>query len=155
MQKIKLKNGKYTLVDKENFEFLNQFKWDQNEKGYVVRSYSSKTNIRTRRLSRMVMNIDNTKIIVDHINHDLLDNRKQNLRLVDEFQSMYNIRSHKNSTSKYKGVSYIKRDGSWKAKIKCKEITLIKYFKNEIEAANQYNIWADQLHGKYAYKNII
>ena len=42
MKKLKLTQGKYTLVDDEDFEYLNQWKWYVNNTGYAMRSENIK-----------------------------------------------------------------------------------------------------------------
>ena len=37
MKKVKLTRGKYALVDDEDFEYLNQFKWFIQSNGYAGR----------------------------------------------------------------------------------------------------------------------
>ena len=60
----------------------------------------------------------------------------------------------KNSTSKYKGVSWDESRGKWAAQISvdCKSKRLGR-FKSEEEAAKTYNKAASELHGEYAFLN--
>jgi len=44
----------------------------------------------------------------DHRNHDTLDNRRSNLRIVSNSQNAMNSFKHKDGSSKYKGVSWDK-----------------------------------------------
>ena len=53
---------------------------------------------------------------IDHINHDGLDNRKENLRLVSQTENLANARLADNNTSGYRGV--IRYRGKWKAQVK-------------------------------------
>jgi hypothetical protein len=57
------------------------------------------------------------KLQVDHINHDSLDNRACNLRLVTPSANIQNQRKRRDSKSKYKGVSWHERAGKWMAQI--------------------------------------
>jgi len=55
---------------------------------------------------------------LDHINGDGMDNRIANLRQVTRRQNMQNLRSgHRDSTSRYLGVSWNPRDSNWRAVI--------------------------------------
>src|SRR5690606_41001014 len=58
---------------------------------------------------------------VDHINHDVLDNRKSNLRLCYHIDNMKNRekKNKKTCTSKYKGVHWYKKYSLWVSRIKC------------------------------------
>ncbi len=52
---------------------------------------------------------------VDHINRDSLDNRRKNLRLATNVQNGQNRSKQRNNTSGYKGVSWDKARGRWRA----------------------------------------
>lgn len=99
--------------------------------------------------------------IVDHINGNPLDNRKCNLRIATAGQNAWNSVGHKDKLfSKYKGVSFFrykqyKRSKPWTAIIMFKGKSYKKYFRTEIEAAEQYNKWALELFGEFAVLNII
>lgn len=54
-------------------------------------------------------------LLVDHINHDRLNNRIENLRLVDHVNNGRNRRIHSNSPTGVFGVRF--RDGRWQASI--------------------------------------
>jgi len=93
---------------------------------------------------------------IDHINHDGLNNRKENLRFVTQSQNGQNSRKSKNCSSRYKGVSLHKRPRSkrWAAHITHKrKKTHIGYFTCEHEAALAYNKKAKELWGEHALLN--
>ena len=62
-----------------------------------------------------------TKLEVDHINGNTLDNRKQNLRSANRQQQTQNSGSRKNSSSKYVGVHIHKMTGKWRSQIRTKD----------------------------------
>ncbi len=70
--------------------------------------------------TEFIENLDN-KPLVDHINRDTSNNCVDNLRWVSVSQNAMNKRSHKGSSSKYKGVYLNKRDNNWRAHIYYKE----------------------------------
>ena len=57
--------------------------------------------------------------VVDHRNHNGLDNRKGNLEFVTQAQNQQNVRSNRNSTSAYKGVGWYKQTKRWRSKSIC------------------------------------
>jgi hypothetical protein len=138
------------LYDECDHEFISARTWFVTNKGYV------RTNIRQpdgrfklKSLHRLLMNIDDPKILVDHRNRKPLDNRRQNLRLANHAQNIAN-RAHSNS----KGAYWDKKRGKWMA------ITSFggerKYhgsFDKKEDAMYIYNQIVAQYHGEYAETN--
>lgn len=91
MKEIKLTQGRIALVDEEDFEYINQFKWCVNSHGYALRGVYQKQNKKIKHIFMHRM-INNTPIGMqtDHINHNKLDNRKENLRIVTGRQNCHN-----------------------------------------------------------------
>jgi hypothetical protein len=91
---------------------------------------------------------------VDHINGDTLDNRRDNLRLASSTENGSNRSLNRNSTSGYKGVTWVKARGNWRANIKVngKPISLGVY-DDPVEAARAYDKAAIELHGAFAKPN--
>jgi hypothetical protein len=91
---------------------------------------------------------------VDHINHDKLDNRRCNLRIVTRQQNNQNTRPKTSSTrtSAYKGVHLAK--GKWRASIHTNGTTRqLGTFTDEVAAAKAYDQAARYYFGEYAYLN--
>jgi hypothetical protein len=94
--------------------------------------------------------------IVDHINHNGLDNVKSNLRLVNHAQNAWHSQLAKNNASGYKGVSYKTAEKKWRAVIQIDgRRHHIGYFKAAEEAAEAYNREAMRRWGEYAVLNKI
>lgn len=94
-------------------------------------------------------------VLVDHINGDTLDNRKCNLRLVNDSQNVYNSRKRKLGQSRFKGVAWCKLGNKWRAYI-CdnrKQIHL-GLFADELDAARAYDAAAKARWGEYACPNL-
>ncbi|WP_181349431.1 Fis family transcriptional regulator [Thalassobacillus sp. CUG 92003] len=155
-KRLPLTKGKFTLVDDEDFDWLNENSWyfEDTGCGYVCRR--KKVGYRQYKkvyMHREIMKAkENTE--VDHVNRSGLDNRKKNLRFTDRSKNMFNTGVKTNNTSGYKGVS---RCGQkWRSRIykNGKEI-IIGCFENREEAASAYNQKAEELYGEFAFKNEI
>jgi hypothetical protein len=90
-------------------------------------------------------------MFVDHIDHDPMNNCRENLRLATKGQNMANSRKIKAKSSRYKGVSFITSKGKWKAEItpNGKRIHL-GYFDIESEAGQEYAKAAKKYFGEFA-----
>jgi hypothetical protein len=154
MKLIKLTQGRETIVDDEDYEYLNQWKWHFGSRRYAIRSINcSKKKIT---MHSLLINCPKHKYI-DHINGNPLDNRKINLRLCTTQENQRNRKSNETNKkiSKYKGVSK-SLNKYWRSYIYLngKQIN-IGSFKTEIEAAQAYNKKAIELFGEFARLNVI
>lgn len=149
MQQIQLR-GKhshlFTLVDDEDFGYLSQFKWNALEDNAFTPSVIGKVKGRKCRMARLIMNVlDNNSVVIDHINGNGLDNRKENLRICSIRQNLQNRRKTSSKcTSKYKGVSWDSSRNKWQVHGRTdngKTRNLGRY-DNEEDAAQKYNEWA-------------
>lgn len=156
MKEIKLTQGKVALVDDEDFESLNAYKWCASKHHNTF--YAVRTTIRVggkQTKVRMHWDIMDGKSI-DHIDHDGLNNQRANLRFCTNSQNLMNTRKQDNTSSVYKGVSWYKRTGKWLAQIQInnKGISL-GYFDSEIDAAKAYNNKAIEFFCEFANLNNI
>lgn len=94
---------------------------------------------------------------VNHKDNNRLNNNLDNLEWCSFQQNCFQkYKYKKNASSKYKGVSWSKRDKKWGSKIGFNNKTInIGFFSAEKEAALAYNEKAKELHGKFAVLNII
>jgi hypothetical protein len=140
---ISLTQGKETIVDDDDFGWISRWKWQFN-RGYAKR------DIKCIRMHREIIHA--TKgMDVDHINGNKLDNRKCNLRLVNDFQQNQNSNKRKDNTSGCRGVNFFKPRGTWIARIQYngKRIGLGTYH-DKADAIKAYNEASNKYFGEYA-----
>ena len=148
--------GKYVaLVDDEDFETLNQFRWyamKYKRTVYAGRHIVVNGNRATQFLQWDILNGKG----IDHIDGNGLNNQKSNLRFCTISENQMNSRKRENTSSIYKGVHFNNRNKKWKAQIYINEKSIhLGYFTNEIEAAKAYNTKAIALFCEFANLNVI
>jgi hypothetical protein len=147
---------KKVLVDDNDFELVNKFKWflSVGRRGNFY-AYTNK-NRKKVSMHRMVMDEHSKVTHIDHLDSDGLNNQKHNLRRCSNQQNHFNMSSSKGGTSKYKGVYFDKSRNKWAAEITLsgKKIYLGR-FDNETLAAVKYNTAAIKYFGEFANLNSI
>lgn len=155
-KRILLTQGKVALVDDEDYEWLNQWKWYAIKRGnifYAARYIGKWPKQRTILMHREILNVPKGAEI-DHINCKGLNNRKSNLRICTHQQNTQNQRKPKYKSSKYKGVHWSRIAKKWAATIRHNNKGIhLGYFVNQIEAAKTYNKKAKALFGEFARLN--
>lgn len=101
----KLGKGKFALVDGADFQRVVEKKWYLGMHGYPVTSWRENGLNKSVTLHRFIMG-DKKGVVVDHINRNKLDNRRENLRFVENWVNVHNSGTPKNNISGRKGVSY-------------------------------------------------
>lgn len=156
---IPLNKNKVAIVDPEDYEYLMQWKWNahfsQNNKSfYAMRSGQIGDKWTTISMHRLILGVTDPKIHVDHIDHNTLNNSRDNLRIATHAQNCANRKAKKNGTSKYLGVDWHKASGKWQAKIRKNKKTIhIGIFDDEIAAAHAYDKAAIELHKEFSNPN--
>jgi len=139
------KNGvkHVVLMDLEDFERINQLRdlrvcvwFNKCTNSFYAKFHDE--NYKTKYLHRLVMNTPEG-LVVDHMNHKTLDNRKCNLRNVTTRENLSNRKRKSEMSSQYVGVSQAKRDEKWRAKIMIQgKKKHLGYFSTELEASLAY-----------------
>ena len=156
MKEIPLTQGKVALVDDEDFDRVNQFKWQAaraNRNWYAIRGIRipGKKNS-TIRMHCFILGIKK----IDHRNTNGLDNQKENLRPATDSQNQANRRKQLGTSSKFKGVSFFKKKGKWHSDIYVsKQRISLGYYEQEEHAALAYNGAAKLFFGEFARLNQI
>lgn len=156
MNRLPLTQGLFTVVDDGDYAKLSDHKWcvaKSKEYWYAVRSVRVGDKKVRIYLHREVMG--NPKgLFIDHINHDTLDNRKENLRLATPKQNCQNRRAGPRKVGTLKGVQFTKnRKNPWKAMF-WNGIKMIGlgYFKTERLAHEAYKEKALQRHKEFFHE---
>lgn len=112
------------IIDKKDFDKISQHSWCVSKTGYAVANIKRKTI----KMHRYILDLKNPKIVVDHINHNKLDNTRKNLRICSNAQNSRNTSLSKNNSTGVLGVS-IRPSGRYRARIMVngKEIALGTY----------------------------
>jgi hypothetical protein len=115
--RILLSQGKYAIVDTEDYEWLSKWKWTLHSQGYAYRN--NREGNRTPRIIFMHRAVNKTPLhlVTDHINRNRLDNRKFNLRSVTKTANAFNTKRNKNNTTGERGVVYRSEKNKWIAQI--------------------------------------
>ena len=114
MKKIKLNHGKYALVDDEDFEYVNQWRWFITLNGYAARHPKGMVYMHS------LLNKTPKGFHTDHINRNKLDNRRVNLRTTTSSQNLHNSKKYTNNTSGHRGVYWYERYKKWEVYINIK-----------------------------------
>lgn len=148
-------NGLPFYFDLEDYEKVKQYTWHRDKHNYLCADCFRNGINTTIKMHRLVLDIlDDNRYDGDHIKHRNYDNRKSQLRKVNNSQNSMNTKTPKTNTSGYKGVCFDKSRNKYEAYIKIngKKKHLGRY--ENKEDANKARMEAEELYfGEYSYKN--
>ncbi|ARF12268.1 HNH endonuclease [Klosneuvirus KNV1] len=108
-------NTKIIKIDKNDYDKIKYYNCRVDKKlGYARITVNSKSYL----LHRFLMNINDPNILIDHIDHDRLNNTRKNLRCVDYHKNAQNTKKRKGTTSQYIGVMFNKKKQKWDGRLK-------------------------------------
>jgi hypothetical protein len=161
MKRIALTKGKEALVDDQDYEYLMQWKWkaSHNRNTFYANACTSRTYPGGRQyfsMHRLVAAQIGFPLgdKVDHVNRNGLDNQRNNLRPATNVQNSGNQKIHRTNTSGYRGVTWRKARGRWRAEIRIDgKLIELGSFNDPMEAAKAYNEAALKYFGEFAVLN--
>lgn len=158
VKEIQLTLGKVALVDDEDYEFLNQWKWYAH-KGYGEHWYAVRKHTVNGKQVMIRMHYEILKtpkgMESDHKDGNGLNNQRYNLRVCTRAENQHNQKGYlETKTSAFKGVSWHKKGNSWRAQIGLSNKRIhLGSFATELEAALAYNEAAKKYFGEFARLN--
>jgi len=150
-KQIEYKEGKLFWKSHSNSTLIGKECGHDAKIGYRVLKFNSKNYL----AHRIVWLLNNNSWppegkMLDHINGDTLDNRIENLRLVNYGQNALNKKFYANNKSGARGVHWDAQSKKWKAQIKFnKKVKSLGRFDTVEEASEVYELASDMLFGKY------
>jgi hypothetical protein len=159
MKKIPLtgKNGqgKFALVDDEDYEWLRLKLWNLDAYGYAVSSIKVNGKRKGILMHRWIMNTPADKD-THHRDHNKLNNQKPNLVICSTAENNRHVGVPKHNTSGLKGVSWHKTNQDWHACIRVNgKLVHLGGFKDLIEAAVAYDQASIEFHGEFGVRNFL
>ncbi len=160
MKKIKLTQGQFALVDDADYIELSQYKWHVH-KDLIGKLYARRTSIKKKgkhfeiSMARQILGLEKgDPREADHVDHNTLDNRRDNLRVCTHQQNSSNRKVRSNTSSQYKGVCWHRLAKKWMVGIMVNgESKYLGLYESETEAALVYNKAAKKYHGVFACVN--
>lgn len=156
MKIINTTNGYNVQVSDEDFLELSLFSWQAALREGKVVGVGRKPGKRTIPLSEVILKLHGIFFngLIDHKDRDPLNNQIENLRPATKSQNMANRGRFSNNSTGYKGVSFLKRDSLYVARIQFRgQSIFIGRFQDPTIAAKAYDRVAKRCHGAFAVLN--
>ena len=154
MKYIPLTQDKVALVSDEDYDRVMEHKWcaswREDTRSFVAMSWIGGKPVY---LHHFVLGLRGAARI-DHVNHETLDNQRENLRPATRSQNAANMRKQTGTSSKYKGVCWPKHTRKWAAYIKVDyKRTHLGLYETEDAAARAYDAAVLDAWGEFAQLN--
>lgn len=157
MKKIELTRGQMAIVDDEDFDELNKYKWfaawnSCTKSFYATRQIRCGSRQRALRMNRVILGLEfGDKRQGDHVNLDTLDNRKGNLRVATHQQNMLNRSIFSTNKSGFKRVSLKNSINKWAVQYRLfGKNNHVGYFNSKVDAAQIYMLISYMKHGEFS-----
>jgi len=152
---IPLSKGYRTVIDSKD-AYLISHRWVAIDRGgiiYAGRWVKTKGKRRALLMHRVILGAKSSQLI-DHADHDGLNNRRTNLRIATRSQNAMNMIKTTGIYSQFKGVTWCRRTDKWMSQITMDNRNIfLGRFNTELGAAIAYNTAALRLFGRFARIN--
>lgn len=112
IKKVKTKN---VIIDYDDFDKFNKYNWFLVKKNiyyYVATDIPFNGKYKRKYLHQIVYG-EKKGFVIDHINRNPLDNRKDNLRFVDKSVNGFNSKIRIDNISGFRNISFDKTRNKW------------------------------------------
>lgn len=151
MKEISLTKGKTAFISDIDYERVSQHSWCMTPHGYAKARINKKYVL----MHRWIMGAKDGEMM-DHVNGNKLDNQRENLRLCTCSQNFANKATNANSISGYKGVTWNKDHGKYRARLTIHRAEIfLGYFEDPKDAARAYDRSAREHFGEFAHPNFL
>ena len=140
------RKGKEFYFDLDDYDKIKDFCWTDDNNGYLMAYTLKRYKIKMMRMHRLVMNCvaSTNGEMIDHINQAKEDNRKENLRIVNQSRNSLNSKISTRNTSGVRGVDWMKNKNKWRARVNFNgntyHIGLYEYFEDAVNARTNKEI---------------
>lgn len=146
---VPLTRGLVTLIDASDADAVLQYSWCAAPRNHTHYGQARIGQVGVY-LHRFIMQPP-LAFVVDHVDGDGLNNRRNNLRVCTVGQNCYNLRTQRGGTSRFRGVYWSR--GAWRAQIRDGRQIYLGTFTTEREAAEAHDAAARERFGEYATSN--
>ena len=148
--------GEKFYFDLEDYDKIKGYTWMTNKKGYICTSLQFNNKKQVLMMHNLIMGNDSDDIIIDHITHDVNDNRKSKLRRTVNGQNNMNHSLYKNNTSGCSGVTWKEKNQKWEVRISVNKKRYNLGLYTDLNEAIKVRKEAEQKYfGEYSYDNSI
>ena len=156
MKLIPLTQGKFAIVDDEDYDELAPHRWHYHKSGgYGARIVGPRKSAKTILMHRQILEVPHG-MHTDHKNGDGLDNRRCNLRVCRQSENAKNRKLNYSNTSGAKGVRFDTVRKLWESRIRSDKIDYyLGWYNTKEEAVVAYDVASRFLHGEFARPNVV
>lgn len=150
--RVSLTQGMFAIVDAGDVKAVSRFKWRVSV-GARGHRYAVTWDGGARVLMHRLLTGAPDGMVVDHVDGDGINNRRENMRVCTQAQNVMNRTSALHQSGR-KGLRHDPQSGHWGARVAVSgKRPWLGTFKTEAEARAAYNEAAQKLHGEFALLN--